>query len=232
VSGRITACDLAPSLAYPAVPSGTLIIESSTTLTGEVGKVTRYWVDKLNLDNNDILTIDTTAGPVELRIKGDPDDWWSNIDFTVFALADHAKIVNVRTDGKPPRLGDLRIIVNGHYPLSMTGQTCIQNAFLWTPVDEMWLMTSGPGCAGGRGTNFEGVVWAEAILSSKNAPTNRNVAYLGNLNLPYDTTITPGATSGIFVPDDLSSLNDLFPRLNWPIRYRIRDILGWRQVRM
>jgi hypothetical protein len=230
VPGRIAACGLDPWPGDPIQPTGTVIIDSSTTLTGAPGQLTRYWVDKLNLNGTETLTVDTTAGPVEIRIKGDPTNW-SNIDFTVFELNDDAKVLNVRTDGKPPRLGDLRIIFNGHYPLAMYGRSCIQNALLWLPVDEFWLMTSGPGCPGGRNSNFEGVVWAEAILSSKNSPTNRDLAYLGNGGRPYDTTITPNATSGIFVPDDLSSLTDLLHDLDWPTRYRFQRIIEWRQVR-
>jgi hypothetical protein len=231
VSGSVTACYLFNLPEQLVQPTNVVVIDSSNTLTGYPGQVTRYWVDKLNLDNNDILTVDTTDGPVEIRIKGDINDW-SIVDHTVFALADNAKIVNLRTDGKAPRVGDLRIIGVGHYPLLMTGQSCIQNALLWLPVDELWLMTSAPGCAPGRNANIEGVVWAEAIISSKNSAINRDINYLATAIRPYDITITPGVTSGIFVPDDLSGLDDLIGQLNWPTRYRIRGILGWRQVQV
>jgi hypothetical protein len=231
VSGRIATCHLSPWPDYPPTPSGTGIIDSSTTLTGASGQTRRYWVDKINLAGTETLTVDTTAGPVEIIIKGDPTTW-STIDYSTFALDDDAKILNVRTDGKLPIVGDLRIIVQGHSPLSMRGRSCIQNVFLWMPVDEFWLMTSGSGCPSGRNTNFEGVVWAEALLSSKNNAANRDVNYLGTWTRPYDTTVTPGATSGIYVPDDLNSLNDLLLKTGWPARYRVRGILNWQQVRV
>jgi hypothetical protein len=101
---------------------------------------------------------------------------------------------------------------------------------LW--LDDFRLLTSGPGCPGGQNTNFEGVLWAETILSSKNAASNRNTNYLGSTGEPNDVTITPGATSGFAVPDDVSSLSDLFRYINWPVRYKFGGVTQWQRVRL
>lgn len=230
VPGRITACNLSPWPNLPAQPSGTMIIDSNITLTGNPGQTTYYWVDQINLNGTDTITVDTTQGRVEIILKEFPAGS-GHPNFQKFVMLDHSKIVNVRTDNQPPRVGDLRIISMGDGPLSMHCFSCIQTAMLWMPYDELRLITDGPGCSGGRNTNFEGVVWAEAILSSKNHLTNRDIAYLGFNGLEYDTRVLPNITTGIYVPDDLSSLSDLIPNLNWPVRYRFQGILAWQQVR-
>jgi hypothetical protein len=230
VPQRISACHLMGWPNLPTPSTGTTVLDGSTTLTGTAGQVTRYWYDQISLDGTDTVTVDTTEGPVEIILKGDPDDW-STWNMTTFVLADDAKIVNVRTDGQTPRTGDLKVINMGHFPLSMYGRSCIQTAFLWLPVDELWLMTDGAGCPSGRNSSIEGVVWAEAILSSKNSPSNRDIAYLGNGGLTYDTMVTPNVTAGIFVPDDLSSLANLLVELNLPTAYQFQGIASWQQVR-
>jgi hypothetical protein len=69
------------------------------------------------------------------------------------------------------------------------------------------------------------------MLSSKNAPSNRPVSFLGgNTGDQYDTTITLGATSGIAVPDDVSSLSDLLEYIDWPAQYRYGTIKNWQRV--
>ncbi|HEY9826741.1 MAG TPA: hypothetical protein V6D19_14960 [Stenomitos sp.] len=230
VVGKIFACQLMPNI--PAGITGTNLgtINTSQTLNGVGGQVTTFYqVDKINLANNDILTVDTTGGPVQIDVtdKGNPG---TQPDLAI-TLRNNAKILNIRTDGQSPKVGDLRIMMRGNSQTNLYNNTCIQNAFLYAPVDELRILTAGPGCPGGQNTNFEGVVWAEEILSSKNAASNRAVSnYFGGGTTEYDSLVTPGATSGIAVPDDVSSLTDVLDYVNWPVRYRYGSIQGWQRV--
>jgi hypothetical protein len=227
VSGRLFACSL--SLGIPPRSLGTNLgtINTSTTLTGTGGQTpTIFQVEQINLKNNDVLTVDTTNGPVHL------DFVRNGYNAQALTLRDNAKILNVRTDGQSPQVGDLRIQAWDDKPITLTGQTCIQNAFLYFRLDVMKLSTSGPGCPGGKNTNVEGVVWIEALLSSKNAASNSNVSYLGWEGTPIDTTVIPGVTSGLYVPDDVSSLTDLLPAINWPARYRFGAVLNWQRIKL
>jgi hypothetical protein len=201
-------------------------ITTNTTLTGNPGYTTRYWVNQINLSGTQILTVDTTAGPVQIRYRGDD----SSGNDSALVLAGDAKILNIRTDGQTPQVGDLRIILTEQSPSRLLGRSCIQNALLWSPIDEVRLLTTGPGCPGGRNTNFEGVIWAEAVLSSKNTPNNRNINYLFS-GREFDTTVTGTTSAGIYVPDDLSSLSDLLPSIGFPLRYQISGVTNWHQVR-
>jgi hypothetical protein len=140
--------------------------------------------------------------------------------------------LNVRSDGKPARVGDLRILTEGQNLITLKDRSCIQTAFIWSTNDELRLLTSGAGCPSGRNTNFEGVAWMEAVLSSKNAASNRDICYLKFCGMPYDATITPGATSGIYVPEDVSSLTDVLRYANIPVRYRVIGITSWQQIRL
>jgi hypothetical protein len=229
VAGKIVAC---PVRAY--VPLGTPttnlgIVTTSQTLTGIGGTApTRFGVDQILLSNNDVLTVDTTNGPVEIiiSIPAPPAPG--------IVLRHNAKILNIRTDGQTPRVGDLRILSRGDRLVQLHEQTCIQNAFLWLYVDELQLFTSGSGCPGGRNTNFEGVAWLEALQTSKNAATNRDVNYLpifGTGTAP-DTVVIPGVTSGIYVPDDVSSLIDLLQYADWPVMYQFSQIKSWSRQRL
>ncbi|MGB7414429.1 MAG: hypothetical protein WA902_09500 [Thermosynechococcaceae cyanobacterium] len=232
ISGKLSSCYL-----VPWVPANTAISENnegaitiSRTLAGTGGIVpTLYRVERINLVNNDVLTVDTTGGPVHIEFVDIPD---ASLDPTTVTLRNNAKILNVRTDGIPPRVGDLRILIRENQRVNLYDRSCIQNAFLWSWSDEMRLLTSGPGCPGGKNTNFEGVAWVEAILSTKNAATNRNVNYLNLPDRDYDTTVYPGVTSGIYVPDDISSLSDLLPNINWPRRYQFGAIQDWKRVKL
>ncbi len=231
VDGKIFACKLTPNV--PVESAGTHIetIDTSTTLQGSGGIIpTVYQVDKIDLASSESLTVNTTNGPVHINITdsgaggNEPDQ--------AITLRNTAKIINTRSDGKPPRVGDLRIMLRGNSQTNLYDRTCIQNAFLYSMQDELRILTSGPGCASGKNTNFEGVVWVQATLSSKNSSANRNVNYItGNSGTQYDTTITSGATSGIAVSDDVSSLIDLVEYIDWPARYRIGALTNWQRVR-
>jgi hypothetical protein len=230
IEGKIFACRLLPNI--PANNTGTYkgVINTSMTLEGTGGTApTRYKVDKIDLANSEILTVDTTGGPVEIEVTdmGNPG---SNPYYAI-TLRDTAQILNIRKDGQSPRVGDLRILVRGNSQTNLYDKTCIQDAFFYSPGDELRILTSGPGCPSGSNTNFEGVIWTQALLSSKNASGNRDVSYLGgNTGNQYDTTITPGTNSGIEVPDDVSSLSDLLEKVDWPVRYRYDIIQNWQRL--
>lgn len=230
VQGEIFACALWAEL--PGGPTGTNVgtINTSTTLTGNGGNSpTLYEVNQIDLSNNDTLTVDTTNGPVQIDI---PFTSYSAPADQAITLRNNAKILNVRTDGKPPRVGDLRILARGNSRIQLYDQTCIQNAFLWFRLDELRFLTTGPGCPGGQNTNIEGVLWMEAILSSKNEATHRDVEYFGYAGGNYDTTTKSGVTSGIAVPEDVSSLVDLLKYINLPTRYRFGGVQQWQRVRL
>ncbi len=230
VEGKLFACSLTPNIPVGSTGTNVGVIKTTTTLSGVEGTVpTVFQVNKIDLANNDTLTVDTTGGAVRIDVtdNGAPGN---NPDQAI-TLRNTAKIINIRTDGQPPKVGDLRIMLRGNSQTNLYDRTCIQNAFLYSLRDELRIMTSGSGCPGGRNTNIEGVVWTQAFLSSKNAAGNRDVNYLtGNTGTQYDTTITAGATSGIGVPDDVTSLSDLVEYMDWPARYRYGAIQNWRRV--
>jgi hypothetical protein len=217
VEGKLFACQLKPTV--PVVPQGTILgnVDTTLTLSGTSGKITHYQVQNINLFNNHTLTVDTTHGPVYLYISGG-----------MISLKNTAKILNIRTDGQPPKVGDLRIMGLGDNAIRFADTTCIQNAFVYLPSDQMEIFTSGSGCPGGNNANFEGVAWVEELLFSKNAASNRDVhLYWTNVQ---NTTVTPAAKSGIAVPDDVSSLTDLIDYIDWPARYRYGSVKNWQRV--
>jgi hypothetical protein len=230
VEGKIFACRLTPNIPAGSTGINKGVINASMTLSGTGGKVTtHYQVDQIDLASSETLTVDTTGGPVQIDIP-DKGSAGNNPDLAI-TLRGTAKIINIRTDGQSPKVGDLRIILRGNSQTNLYDKTCIQDAFLYSFEDELRIMTSGPGCPSGENTNFEGVVWVQAALSSKNASGNRDVSYLGgNTGNQYDTTTTPGASSGIEVPDDVSSLSDLLDYVDWPARYRYKTIQNWQRV--
>ena len=227
VGGALIACD-----AQLNIPNGTPgenlgIINSTQTIYGANGPfITPYRVEQIDLAGTEVLTIDTTGGPVQIELI------YPGVDYQpLVTLRDQSKIINVRTDGQPPRVGDVRIMNRTwSNPVVLYDQACIHLAFYYAPGDELRLFTDSPGCPGGQNTNFEGVVWVEALLSSKNDVSNRNINYLDPDHNEYDTLVTPGATSGIAVPDDVSSVADLLPYTQIPIHYRFGEIKRWQQV--
>ncbi|MGB7414974.1 MAG: hypothetical protein WA902_12270 [Thermosynechococcaceae cyanobacterium] len=233
ISGDLTGCEL-----YAWLPSRTKgtnfgVIDSDTTFTGSGGTVpTLYQVEQIDLANNETLTVDTTNGPVHIDFVNTGLDPQFSL-----TLRNTAKILNVRTDGQEPRVGDLRMMGEGNHLVRLYDQSCIQGAFLWIPSDELQLLTSGPGCPGGKNTNFEGVVWAEAVVSAKNNASNRNISYFGRgvmePNAEYDALVIPGNTSGIAVSEDVSSLVDVLKYIDdWPAHYRVKDVLNWQRVQL
>lgn len=227
VQGSIFACTLRPQI--PLSMNGTDLgtVDSTATLMGVEGETpTLYQVEEIDLEDSETLTVDTTNGPVYIYIKngGTPEDG--------IVLEDNAQILNVRSDEQPPQVGDLRILTEYSDRITLHDQTCIQGAFIYSPFDELRLLTTGPGCPGGQNTNVEGVVWVEAILSSKNESTHRDIQYLGTSGEDFDTQVKLGVTSGIAVPEDLSSLMDILKYIDWPARYRFGSVLQWQRVRL
>jgi hypothetical protein len=221
VEGKIFACKLTPT--FPVVPQGTDLKEikddKNNLLSGTAGGISYFQANFIKLkDGKHSLAVDTQDGPVYLYVNGPID------------LSKGAQIINYRRDGKPARVGDFRIIVVGDYRVTLTETSCIQNVFLYNPIDDFDLFTSGKGCPSGQNTNFEGVVWMESILSSKNNSGNRDIPNWANA-LAHNSTIIPNATSGIAVPSDVSSLSDLIEYIDWPVRYRIGEIKSWQRVR-
>lgn len=240
VQGSIFACKLRPNI--PIGDPGTNLgeIETSQTLSSTGSALTRYELEKIDLKNDDVLTVDTTNGPVQLNLIDG-----GNRPELAITLRGNAKILNIRTDGKPPRVGDLRIIAKGDSLIRLYDQTCIHNAFLWFPFDELRLLTNGPGCPGNQNTNFEGVLWMEAVLSAKQRSGQRNVEYLRLSGQEYDQPPEPvvtadsavsgtetRVTAGIAVPEDVSSLIDLLKYIDWPVRYRFGGVQQWQKIRL
>lgn len=236
VEGKIFACNLPPKL--PTTIQGTNFgqITSSTTLRGVGGmSPTLYRVESIDLGDDDVLTVDTTGGPVQIDVVyggTDPE--------LAITLRDNAKILNVRTDDQPPQVGDLRILARGNSQVNLYDRSCIQNAFLWFPIDDLRLLTSGPGCPGGRNTNIEGVIWMEAIMALKDQENHRDVNFLNGFNgtnydqpkNTYYPLVTSRITAGIAVPEDVSSLMDLLKYVEWPARYRFGGVQNWQRVRL
>jgi hypothetical protein len=213
---------LSEPILSPMATSANIFLGQSTptgrTVTFTTTGTHYYQADSVTLTHiQDSLKFDTTNGAVYLYVKGPIN------------LSGDAQIINYRTDGQPPRVGDLRIIVVGDYQVVLQDTACLQGVFLYNPIDDLDLFTSNKGCPSGRNTNFEGVAWMEGIFSSKNAVANRNIPNWSN---EHDVTVVPNATSGIAVPSDLSSLSDVIDSIDWPVRYRIAKIQSWQRVRL
>jgi hypothetical protein len=226
VQGKLVACSL--SVAAPVIPPVGSIklsgISNNLTLPRVANEFRNYTTNEINLKNNETLTVDTTAGPVTIFV----DD--------KVKLTGNAKILNVRTDGKMPRAGDLRIIAaeTKKASIQLFDTSCIQNAFLLSLWNSVELLTTGPGCPGGRNTNIEGVVWAESIAAAKQDKPYRDVNDPSRIfeKINDDKDRTPGVTSGIYVPDELTGLADMSDLINLPVKYRLMGIEQWRQVRL
>jgi hypothetical protein len=216
IAGNIVACKVAytKSSTPPASTISFKKLEKNEDISALGNGITYYETSQVKLKNNDTVTVDTTLGPVYLYVNGD------------FTMHGNSKILNVRTDGKTPQVGDLRIInaAGDGYSFEMFDNTCIQNAFLYNPQSDFHLQTVGDGCASPGSTNFEGVVWAEDIISSRTNLTTRM-----DIDGDNDIIRTNGATSGIAVPEDVSSLMDMADSVNAPFKYRFGNIVDWKR---
>jgi hypothetical protein len=205
-------------------------LDTTTILTGVAGTITAYQYDRINLTGDETLTVDTTAGPVFIYLTHPPAARSNAI-----SLYDNAKIVNIRSDGKPPRVGDLRLLATGNNSgggvrVRLYGKSCIENAHAFMPYGDLILMTTAGGCPTSPNMNAVGVFWMESLLSAKNNPSNRSQAYQGHTQ--HDTLVIPGNTSGIRVPEDISSLHDVLRFVRIPWRYRFGKIQTWQEVKL
>jgi hypothetical protein len=216
IAGNIVACKVTFTAPYTP-PTSVISLEK---LDGDVNilalgnGITHYKTPRVELKNNNTVIANTTLGPVYLYVNGD------------FTMKGNSKILNIRTDGKPSQVGDLRIIsaAGNGYAFEMFDNTCIQNAFLYNPESDFHIQTVGDGCSSPGSTNFEGVIWAEDIISSRiNSTTRRDI------DGDNDIIQTSNAVSGIAVPDDVSSLKDMADSIRVPFKYRFNRVVDWKR---
>jgi hypothetical protein len=195
VSGKIIARKLNPTLSYS--PQGTQQgnLNQTENFNSSSGITTYYQTPKIDLKDNDVVTFDTTNGPIILFVNGDAK------------IKDNAKIRNTRTDGVPPKVGDLRIILEKH--LQLEDAACVQTAFIYSPNDKLELKGKADGCPSSGQSNIDGVVWVEEIKGDSSD------------------------LAGISVPEDVSSLSDILSSVNLPptsTNNKIDSIERWQRV--
>jgi hypothetical protein len=220
VAGKLAACDIAHTFAIDDQPSGTktknlkdidVIVADSNPFNNS------YLIDKVDFKNDDTLTVDTTRGVVSLYIKG------------ALTLKNDARIRNVRSDGKPPRAADLRMIAfkdgkDSADRFALFNNACIENAFILNSTSDLQIQTTGNVCSNTQ-ANVTGIVWVEDLLNSR----------IGSrLDPDKDKDIKTNPNNyraGIAVPEDISGLDDLMMEMNWPLRYKFGEIKSWQRVR-
>lgn len=219
IAGNIVGCQITQSLSVdlPLTVKNLGSVESSTTLTAANSP---YHIEELELDGSDVVNVDTTDGPVYLYIT-------ESIE-----LRGNSQLRNMRTDGKLPRVGDLRIIVHnavGSTPaIELYDQSCIDTAFVYNTKNDLHLQGTGDGCPSSGNTNFDGVAWVEDVVSSINInPHTRMVPSEDD-----DIITTNGSTSGIRVPNDVSSLADVVSGIGITPKNRFGDVKSWQRVRL
>ncbi|PSB02916.1 hypothetical protein [Merismopedia glauca] len=203
VSGTIFAYPLNPTIPTDP-PPGAIdlgLVKESLTISNNTGGIKYYNVEKIDFDTGRTLTVDTTQGPVYIYIEDE------------IILKGNSKIRNVRSDGQPPRVGDLRLILGqaDFDEIFIYDNTCIDTAFIYNATSDVHLFGSGDGCPSNGNSNIDGVVWAEDIS---------------------DTTTS--STSGINVPDDVSSLSDLLSTtgLNVDAKNQFGGVKSWQRVKL
>jgi hypothetical protein len=203
VTGTIFACSLLPNLPYkpPLKLKDIGEINDSRTISNETGGIEYYKVKKIDLQDNEIMTVDTTKGSVYIYIN------------ELITLQDHGTIRNVRSDGKPPQVGDLRLILGEKdiKEVFIYDQGCIDTAFVYNAKSDVYLFSTGDGCPSNGDSNIDGVVWAEDISNTTN-----------------------DSTSGIIVPDDVSSLSDILNTvgLNMNTKNQLVSVQSWQRVKL
>jgi hypothetical protein len=198
ISGKIVACSFTPTFSNipPSNAAKLGDVNNSRNIKNTSGSIDYYEAKKIHLNNNDIVEVDTTKGPVYIYIEND------------IILRGTSQIRNIRTDGQPPRVGDLRLILGvKETEVFIYDTACIQTAFVYDAGSDVHLMSSGDGCPSVGDTNIDGVVWAEDISDA-----------------------TPN-TSGIAVPDDVSSLSDLF-NTSLPTKNKIGAVKSWERIQL
>ncbi len=195
VSGKIVACKLNFTFAYTPQGANLGDITTNKTLAGSSSGITYYQASKIDIENK-IFDVDTTAGAVYIYINGPVQ------------VKGNSKLRNIRTDGIPPKVGDLRIIISTTDQTQIYDNPCIQNVFFYSPRGNLQLGGSGDGCPSSGNTNIDGVVWVREI------------------------TNTSGSDSGIAVPDDLSSLADIANSIGLPTTQKLGSVKSWQRQQL
>jgi hypothetical protein len=198
--GTILACTLTPSLTNQP-PAGVTLqplgsITSSRSISGNSGRISYYQTSAIFIGDGVTVNVDTTNGPIYLYVQGGVYIWGN------------AKIRNYRTDSKPARVGDLRIIIDRDQSSAVSvilkDTACIQNAFVYNMTGDVNFWTTGSGCDSGN-SSIDGVIWAEDFIHDDQS------------------------TAGVTVPDDVSSLSDLITKLNVPTINKLGAIQSWER---
>jgi hypothetical protein len=178
ISGKIIAHKLNPTLSYTPQGPNQGNLNQTVTLYGTSGVTTYYQTPKIDLKNSDILTFDTTNGPIIIFVNGDVQ------------VQDNAKIRNIRTDGVLPRVGDLRIILEKK--LEIKDAACVQTAFIYSPDDKLELEGKADGCPSAGDSNIDGVVWFKEIKTSDSD--------LFGISVPEDVSSLSDILSSVDLP--------------------------------
>jgi hypothetical protein len=145
--------------------------------------------------DNEVVDIDTTNGPVYLYIGGG------------VTFKNAARLRNIRTDGMPARVGDLRIFMDASKHIDMEGPGCLENAFIYAPSMKLHLKSGAGGCPSSSNAVIEGVVWSLEVEGEKTH------------------------TAGVIVPEDVSSLMDVLDTVGLSSNNRLGYIKNWQYVR-
>lgn len=219
IAGNIVGCKVTQTLSVdlPSTVRSLGSVRSSTTLTAADSP---YHIEELELDGTNVVNVDTTDGPVYLYVTKS------------FELRGNAQLRNIRTDGQLPRVGDLRIIVHNavgpNLAIELYDQSCIDTAFVYNTENDLHLQGTGDGCPSSGNTNFDGVAWVEDVVSSINiTPHTRSVP-----SEDFDIITTNGSTSGIRVPNDVSSLADVVSGIGITPKNKFGYVKSWQRVRL
>jgi hypothetical protein len=220
VAGKLAACDIAHTFSIDDQPSGTKYknLKNIDVIEADRNPLNNsYLIDKIDFKNDDTLTVDTTRGAVSLYVKG------------ALTLKDDAKIHNVRSDGKPPRAADLRIIAfkdgkDSADRFALFNNACIENALVINSTSDLQIQTTGNVCSNTQ-ANVTGIVWVEDLLSSR-------IGSRPDPDRDKDIKTNPNNfRAGIAVSEDISGLDDLMMEMNWPLHYKFGEIKSWQRVR-
>ena len=192
IEGKIVACKLNPTFAYASQGRNLGAIKTNFKLSGSSSGITYYQSNKIDLDNR-VVEVNTTDGVVYIYIKGP------------VLLKGNAIIRNIRTDGIPARVGDLRIIVSTNDKTEIKDTACIQNAFFYAPQGKLQLDGFSNGCLSNSNTNIDGVVWAKEIINNSDSDP------------------------GVAVPDDVSSLSDIANNTGLPGTKKFGTVISWQR---
>ncbi|PSB35039.1 hypothetical protein [Chlorogloea sp. CCALA 695] len=194
IEGKIVACKINPT--FPYIFQGTNYLGNlnyNLKLFGSKNGISYYQAIKIQLKENKTVEVDTTAGAVYIYVNGS------------IRIEKNSLIRNVRTDGIPPRVGDLRIIISTNDKTEIKDTACIQNAFFYAPQGELQLEGSGNGCPSNLNSNIDGVVWAKEIINNSDSDL------------------------GIAVPDDISSLSDVANSTGLPGSKKFGSVKTWQR---